>query len=565
MVQTPRDIPSNVTTITSSTTILDSDHWYIVRGTVTISDRLDCRDGVKLILADNAQLTLEEGMTVFGSLTIYCQSYGSSMGKLIVPESEEWSAGIGTTEGYETVIHGGNINVNGDDNASGIGGRWGENGSTVIIYGGRVEAHGSDYGAGIGGGTALYYAVNQIVKGHGGHLTVYGGSVYAYGGSEAAGIGGGGHHGYSSPDYADWIDLHGGTFTIYGGYVEAHGGKYAAGIGGGRNGKGCTSVNIKGGTVKAYGGTDAAGIGSGEQKVGTRHGGSFTITGGNVEAHGGNYGAGIGGGQDASGANVTISGGIVNAYGGTDAAGVGSGEEVSAGEGAINGGTLTVTGGYLFADGTDVGCGIGGGQDADGATVDITGGTVIAWCGSGSSTSAIGSNLGDNHRGTLHIGDSLMVHAGSNPSSASLFPSATRVPACFYRDYARIEPCDHQGATYTVNGTGADGTHTLHCTHCLHSPTHTHTFNENNVCTVCGVSGSISTVSVYMPVYENNTYSYSSTPTYTAQLVTGSTFELPTPSASYMPVGVRFVGWRVGSPSELGLTDPHVTEGEELL
>ncbi len=112
-------------------------------------------------------------------------------------------------------------------------------------------------------------------------------------------------------------------------------------------------------------------------------------------------------------------------------------------ESEIHGGSLTVYGGEVFADGTDWGAGIGGGEDADGAKVAIYGGTVTAWAGQDAGKkngSAIGSEDGDGHRGSLKLGDNMKVWAGQNPSDAdkNLFPFETRVPACFFRPYARI-------------------------------------------------------------------------------------------------------------------------------
>ena len=52
----------------------------------------------------------------------------------------------------------------------------------------------------------------------------------------------------------------------------------------------------------------------------------------------------------------------------------------------------------------------------------------------------IGSEDGNGHRGSLKLGDNMQVYAGQNPSDAdkNLFPFETRVPACFFRPYARI-------------------------------------------------------------------------------------------------------------------------------
>ncbi len=202
-------------------------------------------------------------------------------------------------------------------------------------------------------------------------------------------------------------------------------------------------MTIYGGTVKAWGGVDAAGIGSGEQFTDDIiDGGYLTVNGGKVEAHGGEHGAGIGGGQDGHGGEVTINGGTVSAFGGVDAAGIGTGEGFT--EHSLDGGKLFVYGGDVFADGTGWGAGIGGGEDAKGAKVYIFGGKVVAWAGHDAGKkngSAIGSEDGDGRRGSLQLGDNMIVYAGQNPDDANkhLFPFETRVPACYFRPYCRVE------------------------------------------------------------------------------------------------------------------------------
>ncbi len=498
---------------------LTSDRWYVVSGSDVKYKRLIAPSGTaaNLILCDGAKLTAQITINNGCCLNIYAQSGGTGQlvakGYTIGLATYTITAGIGSSEeGGDMgtlVIHGGVINAEGYTETPSVGG------------GGS---------AGIGGSGKVVLFDKSVSNG--GTVTIYGGTITAKG-YYGAGIGGG----CSAVQQSEYGG-NGGRLTIYGGTVNAESHDRGAGIGGGNSKSGSESNLGAGGTIDIYGGI--------------------------VTARSCRFGAGIGGGMNGNGGTVTIYGGTVSAFGGTDAAGIGSGEQKS---GNRHGGSLTVYGGTVFADGTGWGAGIGGGEDSDGATVEIKGGSVTAWAGEDAGNKngcAIGSEDGDNHRGTLQIGNAMMVHAGQTPTTTSLFPSATRVPACFYRPYAVIEVCNHEGATYTVNGTDANGTHTLHCTHCLHSPTHTHTFNENNVCTVCGVGASVSTVSVYMPVNNNGTYTYGAEPLWTADLVTGSSFELPAPQASYLPAGVRFVGWRIGSPSELHLTDPHVGENEEL-
>ena len=305
------------------------------------------------------------------------------------------------------------------------------------------------------------------------------GKLIAHGAGSAAGI---------FVQQSGVLEVHGGDIDAKGGEADFMGEGSGAGIGGSHN-ESAGTITIYGGSVTAKGGKDAAGIGSGEQTRGNVNGGVLNVYGGIVKAEGGEHGAGIGGGQDASGATVTIYGGTVTATGGTDAAGIGSGERYTAS--SINGGSLTINGGTVFADGTGWGAGIGGGEDANGANVVINGGTVVAWAGADAGKkngSAIGSEDGDGHYGSLKISEGLIVKAGQNPSSASLFPYSTRVPACRWRPYARIEPCVHS-YTYTINKNSNPSTHTMTCKYCGHSETHEHIYESNGICGVCGYDG----------------------------------------------------------------------------
>ena len=271
------------------------------------------------------------------------------------------------------------------------------------------------------------------------------------------------------------------------------------------------------------------------------------VYGGEVYAYGGAYGAGIGGGQNDDGADVTVYGGTVWASGGTDSAGIGSGEQTS---GDRKGGTLTVWGGTVYGSGEGWGAGIGGGEDSDGAEVSINGGKVIAWAGKDAGNkngSAIGSEDGDNHRGTLRIHDCMMVNAGQTPNGTSLFPKETRVPACFFRPYAIVEVCDHpSGITYTIN---SDGTHTSHCKHCAVSETAEHFDSDGEGHCVCGYKASegVWTITLAKPGVDANgdfDGSYSG-PGY--DVAKGQAFILP--ECDVIVNGYTFKGWVVGSTS----------------
>ena len=250
----------------------ETEYWYVVNSTTTISSRVTVTGDVRLILEDNCTLTVSGGIQVAlgNSLTIYGQSVGETAGTLVAQTG-----------------------ISGD---AGIGGNQYENGGAVTIHGGMVNA-GSSNGAGIGGGQ---------VNGDGGTVTIYGGTVNASS-SGSAGIGGG-------------SDGAGGTVHIYGGTVTATSGGHGAGIGGGSDGAGGT-VHIYGGTVTATSGGHGAGIGGGSGGAG----GTVCIYGGTVNASSSGSGAGIGGGHVGAGNTITISGGTVTASSSGRGAGIGSG------------------------------------------------------------------------------------------------------------------------------------------------------------------------------------------------------------------------------------------------
>ncbi len=222
--------------ICSDCEVIDSTHkpkgwdkeWYVVRGEVTINDRVEVDGDVHLILADECVLTCKKGIevetaTLIGSdarLTIYAESDGENMGKLIATGDKD-CAGIGSGDTWV------DMDACGD----------------IVIHGGYIEARGGECGAGIGGGNGS----------NGGRITIYDGSVHAFGGKDAAGIGGGRNMFVKGP----FVGGNGGEVTIYGGDIYANGGIGGAGIGGGNGGSG--------GKVKLYGGHIIARVGSSEE------------------------------------------------------------------------------------------------------------------------------------------------------------------------------------------------------------------------------------------------------------------------------------------------------------
>lgn len=222
--------------------------WYVAEGDLTLDTRAAVSGDVHLILKDGCKLTVSGGIRVNDAndtcFTVYAQSAGSGMGRLVAGCRENHAAAIGSDRWF----------------GSGL----------ITINGGFVEAYGFLHGAGIGGG------------GNGsGHVVIHGGNVTASSGEYASGIGGG--------------NQCGGIVTITGGTVNATGGECAAGIGGGNQGEGI--VTITGGTVIATGGPYAAAIGGGNYGNAT-----VTISGGQITANADrNNGSGIGGGYGKGG------------------------------------------------------------------------------------------------------------------------------------------------------------------------------------------------------------------------------------------------------------------------
>lgn len=352
--------------------------WYVVKGTITASNRITVNGVVHLILEDDCEFTVNGGIQVqdndnnpntpsTNSLTIYAQTTENNMGKLIAQNVGKHDAGIGGN-GY-----------NGKDNDGGHGG-------TVTINGGYIESE-SHFGAGIGGGS---HSDNET-GGKGGTITINGGVITITGSSTnrgGAGIGGGfGAYGGSGGN----IIITGGTVTIniYDGAGIGGGGGFNIGGDGG-------NITINGGSIQS-GSSAGAGIGGGVG-AGTRggEGGNITITGGSVIATSQENGAGIGGGrsgnrgQGGAGGRIAITGGNVIAISKAldtgeleDGAGIGGGAGMDGG----NGGIVDISGGIVTATSQGKGAGIGGGHASglygnyaggNGGSVTITGGTVTA-------------------------------------------------------------------------------------------------------------------------------------------------------------------------------------------
>jgi len=188
--------------------------------------------------------------------------------------------------------------------------------------------------------------------------------------------------------------------------------------------------------------------------------------------------------------------------------------------------------------------------------VTITGGTVVAKAGRNETECrAIGPGEGCDVYGSLSLGDDLMV------TSERKATASERKNMCWYRTQVRVEPCDHEGATYTVDGTTASDHHISHCSYCLHSDTALHTFDGHGKCTVCGVQGEVKAVIMWLPKapYDGKTYGPSST----HSVVPNTHYLLPLPSVQ-VP-GYRFIGWEATiEPSGVTYESPYTTAAQTL-
>ena len=232
---------------------------------------------------------------------------------------------------------------------------------------------------------------------------------------------------------------------------------------------------------------------------------------GTVIANGGEGGAGIGGGIEAWGGKLKVTGGTVIATGGIGAAGIGGGYK-----GACV---------HFYDD-----------------NVSITGGTVIAKAGEqgGDPNKAFGpgkdySSIRGN--GPLEIGDNMRVGAGNNGTVEKYFPANERKKACWYRSYAEVSPCPHDGCTYTVTET----THTRQCNYCTATKAESHIF-ENGKCIVCNYeTDKILEVVFHLPDLENEEHLYREEECY----MVPSTITLPV--CDVIPDGYEFEGWTVNT------------------
>ena len=182
------------TIVPSGTTEFSDGGWYVAKGTNTCAGTITVSGSAHLILADDAELTVNSGIHVTkgNSLTIYGQGEGG--GKLIAKSG-----------------------VNGSTIPDIGGGSFGESCGAITVNGGIVDAE----KGGIGGAGVITAGRNG---GDGGSLTVNGGWVIAskIGGGEASKISIGGGGGAGSPG-------RGTVVTFAGGVTESRNGIFTYG------------------------------------------------------------------------------------------------------------------------------------------------------------------------------------------------------------------------------------------------------------------------------------------------------------------------------------------------
>lgn len=319
-----------------------------------------------------------------------------------------------------------------------------------------------------------------------------------------------------------------GTINITDSVIDSSAGDYAAGIGGGDEAKKMETISIIDSTVTASSESEGAGIGGGNDVSNNE----IIITGSDVTATGGKYASGIGGGDDGDGGTINITRSTVNSTGGKDAAGIGGGE-------GGDGGTIEITKSNVIAKGEHYGAGIGNGESGDVTDVKIYAGcTVEATAGDSGYASAIG--FGDYLVNSyldvsVYIDDGLAVTAGKSSSDAVSYKGNDRYDAVCNSKYAKIHPCEH---TNTEIRYESSAFHRHYCTDCNHyiGEFEEHTWNADNVCTVCGGSAVMRTLSFI----EKN----SAGETVTTDIELPKYTEYTLPECTNVPEGMDFIGWQ---------------------
>ena len=492
---------------------------------------------IHLILMDGVELYSNRGIILDknNTLHIYSQSTGTKQGKLTI-EAEGGNPGIGSRNGKsgDLYVHGGYLDIEG-----------GQSGGAAIGTGCCSDV------------TLDLFRIHQV-----GNIYVYGGTIKAHGGTEGgAGIGGGVSQGTKTALP--------GTYYQYGGDVTAWGAEYAAGVGGG----GCHSnfpfipdiayvggtgmdVCVYGGKLTAYGGRRAAGIGSASgNKAGNLGSGTLSMYGGTVYAQGGDYGAGIGSGCNGEGGKAYLYGGTLTAIGGKDGAGIGGGEDAY-------GGTVIVDGATVRAEGKGSAAGIGGGEGKSAYTFEYKRGTVVAIAGgdcearNAKGGSAIGSGRKEKYKrrrfnsNVIKLSSECMVTAGDAENNIErTFTTSEREDACRWRNFVRLEQCDHKNSRYTYID---EKRHYRVCNTCKNSHEEMHSVEVGKDC-ICGKKYNAETDTWGVTVYEcidGKTYATGKE----QRVVKSKSYDLPKPQDVE---GLIFMGYieATSAPSDIEMHD----------
>ena len=346
----------------------------------------------------------------------------------------------------------------------------------------------------------------------------------------------------------------GGTETNYYNYYDG-----AAAVGGGR-GENMGSLYMHGCSLYASTHDNAAAIGGGEGgSIDQNHEivvyagklkGKTILTITDLMSDANNkepYSAAIGGSDNnPQGGPITVYGGTLHAVSDGRGAGIGGGED-------SYGGTVNVYGGQVIVERTWVikngGAGIGGGYEGGGGDVHIYGGSLEVV--GGERSAAIGGYQGHG-TGTIEFAPNLRVTAGGydyknqKASPERVFTSGEREAACQWRNWVKIEACDHttptegsdktEAITYSIDD---DIHHTKHCRYCNTTWQEEH---EGTDC-VCGKT-SFYRFTVHHPGTEKDTYGESST------IAIGASMDFYLPGCKNVPEGYIFKGWEMNPATD---------------
>ena len=156
---------NGISNVCASATVVDSattawnGGWYVVQGTVVISQGVTFSGDVYLILSDDCDLSVENGIAGQGNLTVYAQSTDGAQGRMSVVGSPVMEGDCSVSRGIRV---NGSFTVNGGtatsttsvDESQSCGILVGEGGTTEG-FGGYIDISGDAYVTAIGGTAAM--------------------------------------------------------------------------------------------------------------------------------------------------------------------------------------------------------------------------------------------------------------------------------------------------------------------------------------------------------------------------------------------------------------------------